>query len=235
MIKHPQNEDGNFKRLKHIAFIMDGNGRWAKKREMPREYGHSAGANTFKKISEYCFRGGIDTVTVYAFSTENWKRPQKEVDAIMKIFAGYLKIGIGEMTKNNICVRFLGDKSPFKSEHRRVMEELEEKSKNNRYNLNVAVNYGGRAEIVTAVRKLVERNEEISEENISKAIYTHGQPDPDLIVRTGGEMRLSNYLTWQSVYSELYFTDVLWPDLSEADVDTAVENYYSRQRRFGGV
>lgn len=234
MIVHQTGE--GIKPLKHIAFIMDGNGRWAKKRGMPREYGHTVGVRTFRKIVEYCFRGGIDTVTVYAFSTENWKRPKREVDAIMKILESYLKIGMAEMAEDNIRIRFLGDKSPFTPELRTAMIELEEASKMNKYSLNIAANYGGRAEIVNTVNRLIsEGATEFTEELISSSIYTNGQPDPDLIVRTGGEMRLSNFLTWQSTYSELYFCDVLWPDLSESDIDLAVENYYTRKRRFGGV
>lgn len=234
MIIHQTGED--VKPLSHIAFIMDGNGRWAKKRGMPREYGHSVGVKTFRRIAEYCIRGGIDTVTVYAFSTENWKRPKHEVDAIMKLFGSYLKIGMAEMAEDNICIRFLGDKSPFTPELQKQMNELEEVSKMNKYSLNIAANYGGRAELVNAVNRLIaEGTSEVNEELISSSIYTKGQTDPDLIVRTGGEMRLSNFLMWQSAYSELYFTDVLWPDLSEKDIDLAVESYYSRKRRFGGV
>ncbi len=234
MINHPTGDGIN--PLRHIAFIMDGNGRWAKKRGMPREYGHTVGVKTFRQIAEYCFRGGIDTVTVYAFSTENWKRPKQEVDAIMKLLGSYLKMGMTEMAKNNIRIRFLGEKTPFTPELQSSMIELEEASKMNKYSLNIAANYGGRAEIVNAVnRMLADGVTEFTEENISSAIYTKGQNDPDLIVRTGGEMRLSNFLTWQATYSELYFTDVLWPDLSENDIDLAVENYYTRKRRFGGV
>lgn len=234
MINHPTGE--GVKPLRHIAFIMDGNGRWAKKRGMPREYGHGVGVKTFRRIAEYCFRGGIETVTVYAFSTENWKRPKQEVDAIMKILGAYLKMGMTEMAKNNIKICFLGEKTPFAPELQKSMSELEEASKMNKYTLNIAANYGGRAEIVNAVNRLAKSGvTEFTEDIISSSIYTKGQNDPDLIVRTGGEMRLSNFLTWQSTYSELYFTDVLWPDLSENDIDLAVENYYTRKRRFGGL
>lgn len=234
MINHPTGE--GVKPLRHIAFIMDGNGRWAKKRGMPREYGHGVGVKTFRRIAEYCFRGGIETVTVYAFSTENWKRPKQEVDAIMKILGTYLKMGMTEMAKNNIKICFLGEKTPFAPELQKSMSELEEASKMNKYTLNIAANYGGRAEIVNAVNRLAKSGvTEFTEDIISSSIYTKGQNDPDLIVRTGGEMRLSNFLTWQSTYSELYFTDVLWPDLSENDIDLAVENYYTRKRRFGGL
>lgn len=244
MIIHPEIDAAaskKQKRLEHIAFIMDGDGRWATKRGMPREYGHTVGAKVFRRVAEYCFRGGINTVTVYAFSTENWKRPAREVNALMTLFTTYLKTGMAEMMKDDIRIRFLGEKTPFGDAQRRLMEKIESDSAGNKYNLNIAVNYGGRREIALAFEKLHEKlqNGEISgritEEMISDELFTSGQPDPDLIVRTSGEMRLSNFLTWQSVYSELYFTDVLWPDMNEEEVDKAVADYYSRQRRYGGL
>ena len=244
MIIHPEIDAAaskKQKRLEHIAFIMDGDGRWATKRGMPREYGHTVGAKVFRRVAEYCFRGGINTVTVYAFSTENWKRPAREVNALMTLFTTYLKTGMAEMMKDDIRIRFLGEKTPFGDAQRRLMEKIESDSAGNKYNLNIAVNYGGRREIALAFEKLREKlqNGEISgritEEMISDELFTAGQPDPDLIVRTSGEMRLSNFLTWQSVYSELYFTDVLWPDMNEEEVDKAVADYYSRQRRYGGL
>lgn len=244
MIIHPEIDAAaskKQKRLEHIAFIMDGDGRWATKRGMPREYGHTVGAKVFRRVAEYCFRGGINTVTVYAFSTENWKRPAREVNALMTLFTTYLKTGMAEMMKDDIRIRFLGEKTPFGDAQRRLMEKIESDSAGNKYNLNIAVNYGGRREIALAFEKLHEKlqNGEISgritEEMISDELFTAGQPDPDLIVRTSGEMRLSNFLTWQSVYSELYFTDVFWPDMNEDEVDKAVTDYYSRQRRYGGL
>ena len=244
MIIHPEIDAAaskKQKKLEHIAFIMDGDGRWATKRGMPREYGHTVGAKVFRRVAEYCFRGGINTVTVYAFSTENWKRPAREVNALMTLFTTYLKTGMAEMMKDDIRIRFLGEKTPFGEAQRRLMEKIESDSAGNKYNLNIAVNYGGRREIALAFEKLHEKlqNGEISgritEEMISDELFTAGQPDPDLIVRTSGEMRLSNFLTWQSVYSELYFTDVLWPDMNEEEVDKAVADYYSRQRRYGGL
>ena len=244
MIIHPEIDAAaskKQKRLEHIAFIMDGDGRWATKRGMPREYGHTVGAKVFRRVAEYCFRGGINTVTVYAFSTENWKRPAREVNALMTLFTTYLKTGMAEMMKDDIRIRFLGEKTPFGDAQRRLMEKIESDSAGNKYNLNIAVNYGGRREIALAFEKLHEKlqNGEISgritEEMISDELFTAEQPDPDLIVRTSGEMRLSNFLTWQSVYSELYFTDVLWPDMNEEEVDKAVADYYSRQRRYGGL
>lgn len=229
-------ENSQKKRLSHIAFIMDGNGRWAKKRGLPREAGHTEGAKTFMRVAEYCFAGGIDTVTIYAFSTENWKRPPHEVKAIMTLFASYLKRGIKEMTERNMHVTFLGDKAPFDPDTRELMERIERESAGNRYKLNIAVNYGGRAEIVNAVNRLASKGiTEFSEELINGELYTAGQCDPDLIVRSAGELRLSNFLTWQSVYSEFHFTDTLWPDFGENDVDAAVDAYYARTRRFGGV
>ena len=244
MIIHPEIDAAaskKQKKLEHIAFIMDGDGRWATKRGMPREYGHTVGAKVVRRVAEYCFRGGINTVTVYAFSTENWKRPAREVNALMTLFTTYLKTGMAEMMKDDIRIRFLGEKPPFGDAQRRLMEKIESDSAGNKYNLNIAVNYGGRREIALAFEKLHEKlqNGEISgritEEMISDELFTAGQPDPDLIVRTSGEMRLSNFLTWQSVYSELYFTDVLWPDMNEEEVDKAVADYYSRQRRYGGL
>ncbi len=234
MFTHPTGD--GVKGLRHIAFIMDGNGRWAKKRGMPREYGHTAGAKTFRRLAEYCFKNGIEAVTVYAFSTENWKRPQNEVDAIMRLLENYIKLGMAEMAKDNIKITFLGDKSALSPKLRESMLDLERKSAANKYALNIAVNYGGRAELVNAVNRLVARGvTTATEAEIESELYTRGQSDPDLIVRTAGEQRLSNFLTWQSVYSELYFTDTLWPDMSESDVDAAVEDYYQRQRRFGGL
>ena len=244
MIIHPEIDAAaskKQKRLEHIAFIMDGDGRWATKRGMPREYGHTVGAKVFRRVAEYCFRGGINTVTVYAFSTENWKRPAREVNALMTLFTTYLKTGMAEMMKDDIRIRFLGEKTPFGDAQRRLMEKIESDSAGNKYNLNIAVNYGGRREIALAFEKLHEKLENgeisgrITEEMISDELFTAGQPDPDLIVRTSGETRLSNFLTWQSVYSELYFTDVFWPDMNEEDVDKAVADYYSRQRRYGGL
>lgn len=226
----------NSKTLRHIAFIMDGNGRWAKKRFMPREYGHKVGAETFKKTVEYCRKIGIEAVTVYAFSTENWKRPESEVKSIMNLFSQYLNFALKEMMKENVRIIFLGDKKIFSDDVREKMEKAESDSKNNKYILNIALNYGGRDEIVHAVNECIKEGiTEISEDDITERLYTKDSPMPDLIVRTGGEYRISNFLMWQSAYSELYFTDVLWPDLKEKDVDLAVEEFYKRNRRFGGV
>ncbi|MBQ8207854.1 MAG: di-trans,poly-cis-decaprenylcistransferase [Clostridia bacterium] len=223
-------------RLGHIAFIMDGNGRWAQKRMMPRTYGHKHGAENFKNIVRYCGDIGIKAVTVYAFSTENWGRPKNEVDTIMNLLSQYLDTCEEEMKIHNIRYKFLGDMSVFTPELRKKIEHVEELSKDNGLLLNVALNYGSRAEIVHAFKVLAaEGKREITEEDISGALYTAHCPDPDIIVRTGGDIRLSNFLLWQAQYSEFYFTDVLWPDLSPSDVDEIVREFYRRKRKYGKV
>ncbi len=223
-------------RLQHIAFIMDGNGRWAKKRGMPREFGHTYGAATFKKIGRYCEKIGLKYMTVYAFSTENWKRPQKEVDAIMKLFDEYIEECFLEMADDNVHFRFIGNLSVFPEELRRKMERIDRETSHKPFILNIAVNYGGREEIAHACTELIAQGKtQITEEDIGRNLYTLDCPDPDLIVRTGGDLRSSNFLLWQSAYAEYYFTDVLWPDYSSKDVDEAVAAFYSRKRRFGGV
>lgn len=228
----PNQEKG---RVNHIAFIMDGNGRWAKKRLMPREFGHLQGAEKFKEIVRYCRSElHIKYITVYAFSTENWKRPEKEVKALIKIFRDCIEDA--ERKEQKIRVIFLGNKEPFGEEMRAEMERLEEKTKENEYTLCVAMNYGGHAEIVDAVNSLISSGKtKITEDDISGAICSGVVPPPDMIVRTGGEFRLSNFLLWQSSYSELFFTDTLWPDLSTSEVDKLVDEFSKRQRRFGNV
>lgn len=221
--------------VRHIAFIMDGNGRWASKRGMPREYGHREGAKAFQRVVEYCGQIGIEYVTVYAFSTENWKRPENEVKAIMKLFTEYMSEAFRVFAEKGLRIRFIGNRSCFDAELLCLMEELEQTSAGNEKVLNVAFNYGGREEIVQAANRLHSEGIALTEENLSDALYTAGCPDPDLIVRTGGEMRISNFLLWQSAYAELYFTDVLWPDMGEKDVDLAVEAFRKRNRRYGGV
>ncbi len=222
--------------LRHIAFIMDGNGRWAKGKGMPREFGHKKGAETMKNIVKYCGSININCVTVYAFSTENWKRPENEVKAIMELLGQYIDYLYTVMEKDDIQVHFLGDKSRFTPELRERLEMAESDSAKYHKILNVALNYGGRDEIVHAVNSLIEQGKsKITEEDIEANLYTAHCPPPDLIVRTAGEIRTSNFLLWQGAYSELYFTDVLWPDFSEEDVDKAVEAFYRRTRRFGAV
>ena len=223
-------------RLQHIAFIMDGNGRWANKRGMPREFGHTHGAATFKKIGRYCEKIGLKYMTVYAFSTENWKRPQKEVDAIMKLFDDYIEECFREMMDDNVHFRFIGNLSVFPKELREKMDRIDRQTAHKPFILTIAVNYGGREEIVHACNELIKSGKtEITEEDISNNLYTLECPEPDLIVRTGGDLRISNFLLWQAAYSELYFTDTLWPDMKCEDVDRAISDFYSRKRRFGGL
>jgi undecaprenyl diphosphate synthase len=215
---------------------MDGNGRWAKKRGMPREYGHRFGAETFKKVMKHCSKLDIEAVTFYVFSTENWKRPQKEVDAIMKLLSSYLDDCEKELKKHNVRFIFLGDKSVFSESLRNKMIAIENSSKNATRIVNLALNYGGRDELVHAFNILnAEGKNKVTEQDITTALYTKESPELDLIVRTGGDMRISNFLLWQAAYAELYFTDVLWPDFTEDDVDRAIETFNSRKRRFGGV
>ena len=215
---------------------MDGNGRWAKKRGMPRSFGHAAGASVFKKIVEYCGDIGIKTVTVYAFSTENWKRPQEEIDAIIKLLRDYIGYAENTCHKRDISMRFLGSKDPFPPELVLRMNQLESSTANYSRRLNVALNYGGRDDIVHAVNRLIEKGRKyVTEDDISSELYTSGSPDPDLIVRTGCEKRLSNFMLWESAYSELIFSDILWPDVTEKTVDGFIYEYGRRKRRFGGI
>lgn len=220
--------------VKHIAFIMDGNGRWAKKRLLPREYGHKVGAEKFREIVRHCGDIGIETVTVYAFSTDNWKRPKKEVDAIISLFSNY--INEAKKSDEKIRIRFLGNKNVFDEKMRNDMIELEEKTKKYDRNLCIAMNYSGRGEIVDAVNDLIKSGKtSISEDDITNSIYSGKFPPPDMIVRTSGEYRLSNFLLWQSSYSELFFTNTLWPDFSTDEVDEMIKEFSTRKRRFGGV
>ena len=219
-------------RLKHIAFIMDGNGRWANKRGMPREFGHKKGVEVFSLITEYCHKIGIKYITVYAFSTENWKRPQREVESIMKLLDQYLDKSLSD----DACVRFIGDKSRLDPTLAGKIEAMESRTKEGTRVLNVALNYGSRSEIVNACNRLISQGKtKVSEQDLNSALYTGDCPDPDLIVRTGGDLRISNFLLWQAAYSELYFTETLWPDMTSDDVDAAIEDFYKRKRRFGGL
>jgi len=223
-------------KLTHIAFIMDGNGRWAKKRGLPRKAGHRAGANAFREIVEYCGKIGIKVVTVYAFSTENWKRPADEVNALMDLLNEYMNELIGRIEKLEARICFIGDRSKFKSETIEKMNFIEESTKKHDRRINIALNYGGRDEIVRAVNTLIrEGKRQITEEDINSRLYTHDCPPPDLIVRGANEKRLSNFLIWQSAYSEFYFCKTLWPDMKPSDVDKAVRDFYKRERRFGAV
>ena len=219
-------------RLKHIAFIMDGNGRWATARNKPREFGHKRGAQVFREITEYCHKIGIKYITVYAFSTENWKRPPKEVNAIMSLLDEYLD----KQMPDNASIRFIGDISVLNPALVAKIKKTEAATAGHSSVLNVAINYGSRDELVHAFNKLIKEGKtSVNAEDINSALYTGDCPDPDLIVRTGGDLRISNFLLWQAAYSELYFTDTLWPDMTGEEVDAAISHFYSRKRRFGGL
>ena len=225
----------------HIGIIMDGNGRWAKKRGLPRNAGHKKGAEVFENISRYCRDLGIKWLTVYAFSTENWKRPKDEVDGIMNLMKGYLK-NMASARNEHIAVRFIGDRTPFDAELKELMEKAENADVGEVITtVQIALNYGGRDEIVHSVREIAKKvaegeisPESINEDTISKNLYS-GMPECDLIVRPSGEERLSNFLLWESAYSEFVFMDVLWPDFTKEDLDKALLEYSKRNRRFGGV
>lgn len=227
---------------KHIAFIMDGNGRWAKKRGLPRTAGHTEGARTFKKIVRYCKDIGIQNITFYAFSTENWKRPDEEVTAIMNLMREYLAEVRRYLTENTRFI-VLGDKSAFSPDLRQSFDAVEEDTKTfTDMTLNLAVNYGARHEMTSAVQQLAKQvqagilaPEDITEDTISQALYTRELPDVDLMIRPSGEYRISNFLLWQSAYAELYFCNTLWPDFSPKNLDAALIAYAKRNRRFGGV
>lgn len=223
---------------RHIAIVMDGNGRWVEKRGLPRSAGHVAGAKTFKTIARYCNKIGLEYLTVYAFSTENWKRPKEEVDGIMNLLRDYLK-DAENFKDENIRVRFLGDRTPLDEDIKALMAKNENGSENaTGLNLNIAVNYGGRDEIVHAVKKIIAEGTPengVTEQLISQRLYTAGMPDPDFIIRPSGEYRTSNYLLWQSAYSEYWFSDILWPDFKPRHLEKAIEDFNHRNRRFGGV
>ena len=227
----------------HVAIILDGNGRWAKKRFMPRNYGHAQGSKTVEQICEDAWNLGIKYLTVYAFSTENWSRPQKEVDALMKLLRSYLKDCIKRTTKNNMRVRVIGDKTGLSEDIRNSIEELERVSAvNTGLNFTIAINYGSRDEMRRAMVRMAKdveegkvKSEEITEEVFKGYLDTWELPDPDLLIRTSGELRLSNFLLWQLAYSEFYFTDVPWPDFHKEELERAIEAYNKRDRRFGGL
>lgn len=221
---------------KHIAIIMDGNGRWAKKRGLPRTLGHREGAKSLRKIITHAGKIGVKYLTVYAFSTENWKRSKEEVEALMFLFKTYLKGEEKNIMENNIKFTVSGRKENVSDSLLEAIKKLEDLSKNNTgLNLNIAFNYGGRAEILDGINRLLkEGKDEITEEELSKYMY-RDIPDPELLIRTSGEFRISNFLLWQIAYSEIYITDTLWPDFDEAELDRAIESYNKRDRRFGGV
>ena len=227
----------------HVAIILDGNGRWAKAKGMPRNYGHVQGAKTVEVICEEAYKMGIQYLTVYAFSTENWNRPQDEVDALMKLLRNYMKNCLKTAEKNRMCVRVLGDKSRLDEDIRTRIEELEEATKNNDgLHFQIAINYGGRDELVRAARKMAEKvakgqlsPEDIDENIFDDALDTAGIPAPDLLIRTCNEQRISNFLLWQLAYTEFYFTPVPWPDFTKEELIKAVEAYNRRDRRYGGL
>lgn len=227
----------------HVAIILDGNGRWAKKRFLPRNLGHKAGAKAVEDICEDAWDMGIKYLTVYAFSTENWKRPEDEVNALMKLLRNYLVDCIERSNKNNMRVRVIGEKSGLSEDIQKKIEELEKITMNNTgLNFTIAINYGSRDEMTRAVREIADRvaagelkPEDINENIINDSLDTKGIPDPDLLIRTSGEERLSNFLLWQLAYTEFYFTDVLWPDFNKKELMKAVEKYNARERRYGGV
>ena len=226
---------------RHIAIIMDGNGRWAKKRGMPRTTGHAVGAETFRTVATYCKDIGIDYLTVYAFSTENWKRPKEEVDAIMGLLEKYLGESIEKMEKDRIRLKFFGDTSVLSPKLRELIARTDAISASlTGFQANVCLNYGGRDEIVRAARKYAEdyasgRAGKLDEKTFSAYLDSAAIPDPELIIRTGGEQRTSNFLLWQSAYAEYWFTDVLWPDITPAEFDRAIDAFNHRERRYGGA
>lgn len=227
---------------RHIAIIMDGNGRWAKKRGLPRTAGHAAGGEAFRRIANYCRTLGVEYLTVYAFSTENWKRSEEEVSGIMRLLRKYLTEALEDMEKNRVRFRFFGDLSRLSPQLRKLCLDAESRSSDYDVQVNFCLNYGGRDELVKAaaafaqdVSKGIHKPEDLTEELLSSYLYSKDVPDPELIIRPSGEMRTSNFLLWQSAYSEYVFMNVLWPDFSPEDLDQAIAEYHRRNRRFGGV
>ena len=227
---------------RHIAIIMDGNGRWAKQRGLPRTAGHKAGAEAFRRIANYCRTLGVDYLTVYAFSTENWKRSEEEVSGIMRLLGAYLKEAIHDMEKNRVRFRFFGDLSRLNPQLRQLCEDAQNQSREYDVQVNFCFNYGGRDELVRAAKLFAQdvaagrRNpDELTEELLSTYLYSADVPDPELIIRPSGEKRTSNFLLWQSAYSEYVFLNILWPDFGPKDLDEAIAEYHRRNRRFGGA
>lgn len=228
---------------KHIAIIMDGNGRWAKKRGLPRSLGHKAGVETIREIVKTSSSLGVKYLTLYAFSTENWKRPKDEVNALMKLLVEYLKSELNELNENNVIINFIGDISMLPNICQDELFKAREKTKNNSgLCLNLALNYGGRGEIVLAVKEILNdfnngliTEDEVNESLISSKLYTAGMNDPDIIIRPSGEYRLSNFLLWQSAYSEFWFSSIFWPDFTSNDLYKAILDFQNRDRRFGGI
>ena len=235
--------ENNIAPPRHIAIIMDGNGRWAKKRGLPRTAGHAAGAEAFRRTADYCHSIGVKYLTVYAFSTENWKRSKEEVGGIMRLLGKYLEEALQDMEKNHVRFRFFGDLSRLSPQLRKLCEDSQLRSAHfDEGQVNICLNYGGRDEIVKAsqafardVEKGIYRPEDLTEELLSGYLYSADIPDPEMIIRPSGEMRTSNFLLWQSAYSEYVFLNVLWPDFQPKDLDEAIAQYHRRNRRFGGV
>ena len=226
----------------HIAIIMDGNGRWAKQRGLPRTAGHAAGAESFRRIANYCRTLGVRYLTVYAFSTENWKRSQEEVAGIMKLLRRYLEEALRDMEKNRVCFRFFGDLSRLSPPLQKLCLDAQSRSADYDVQVNFCLNYGGRDEIVQAARRFAQqvadgerRPEELTENLFDQYLYSAGVPDPELVIRPSGEKRISNFLLWQSAYSEYVFMNVLWPDFTPEHLDEAIAEYHRRNRRFGGT
>lgn len=219
----------------HVGIIMDGNGRWAERIGKKRTFGHKKGSENVERVVKHAFNKGVKTVTVYAFSTENWQRPEEEVNELMRLLGEYLKKLSKVAVKNKIKIRVIGEKNRLSETLQQTIEtETQKTVQFTEHTLNICIDYGGRQEIVSAVKQILEKNQELTPENIEENLYTEGQP-LDLIIRTGGEIRLSNFLLFQSAYAELYFTDTLWPDFDEAELDKALESFSSRQRRYGKV
>lgn len=224
---------------KHIAIIMDGNGRWAKKRLLPRFVGHQKGLNAVKRVVSYCSEIGVDALTLFAFSTENWKRPQEEVNKLMSLFLLALQKEVKKLAENNVQLRIIGDRTAFNKEIQENIAKAEALTESNTgLVLTIAANYGGRADIVEAVKLWHKANPDtdvglLSEESLNRFIALSDLPEPDLLIRTGGEQRISNFLIWQMAYAELYFTDALWPDFGEKEIDKAIDSFSKRERRFG--
>ncbi len=228
---------------RHVAIILDGNGRWAKSKGMPRNYGHAQGSKNVERICEEAWKMGIKYLTVYAFSTENWSRPKDEVEALMKLLRNYMKTCLKTAAKNDMKVRVIGDVTKLDQDIQTRIKELEEATKDNGgLNFQIAINYGSRDEMIRGMRKMASdcvtgklQPEDIKESTFEQYLDTHDIPDPDLLIRTSGEVRLSNYLLWQLAYTEFYFTDVPWPDFSKAELEKSIEQYNHRDRRYGGV
>lgn len=225
----------------HIAIIMDGNGRWAKNKKLPRVAGHRAGVKTLRKLIEYAVKIELNTLTAYAFSRENWQRPESEVDLLMELFMSALQSEVKDLHENNVCLKFIGDKEAFSDKLQKTITESEQlTAKNNGLSLNIAANYSGHWDIIQATKSITEdivannlKSSDVNESLISSRLCLAGSKDPDLFIRTGGEQRISNYFLWQLAYTELYFTDTLWPDFSPAELEKALEWFASRERRFG--